>query len=148
MKQILAGSAVVLVGVLVLGVTLAGGRPRPPAANLSAPPARVDLMTLWSAFRDDPAAAGAAYGGRVVELAGPVLMVEKVDGEACLFLFDIDLAGSRPARARCLFRASAYPELARLIKMAPVRVRGTPSWEPESLVGSAVVLSDCTLVGP
>jgi hypothetical protein len=142
MKQALAAAVVAALG-LAVGIRTGGGRP---AAAPAGPIEQIDLMAIWSAYRENARAAEARYGGRVVEVTGPVLTVDKQDGETCLFLFDLDLMGSRPARARCLFAGPEYPELVRLVKTEKAVVRGRVSWEPRSLVGSSVVLANCTLV--
>ncbi len=143
MKRIL--TMVLLVTGLGFGVSLSmtGEQGVSPT---SGPPLKTDLMTVWSAFRENAQTATARYGGRLVEVTGPVLTVDKAEGEVCLFLFDLDLVNNRPARARCLFEPKAFPELVRLPRMGKVAVRGSVTWEPVSLVGSAIVLTGCTLV--
>jgi hypothetical protein len=147
MKPSVVAALVVLLAGLVIGLSLdTGWFRRAPDAAIASPPLKVDLMTLWLAYRDNLGAADARYSGRLVEVTGPVLTVDKHEGETWLFLFDLDLVNSREPRARCHFAAGAYPDLARLLKKAPVTVRGTVSWEANAPAGATIVLRDCALL--
>jgi hypothetical protein len=146
MKKKTVGVAVMLLVGLVIGVSVNVNQHAPAVAPL-AEVVKADLMTVWSAYQRNAADADARYGGgRTIETTGPVVTVAKRKGEVGLFLFDLDLQGERPARALCLFPAREFPDLARLVKRAPVTVRGKASWMPECAVGPSVVLHDCVLV--